>query len=137
MNKRLLEVYALSVCFVSMICLSIFSGILLYSIIELSFPSLTNFTRVYYSPPVYSEIEMSTAAAFPGQVPPEFSTSVDVGNNPDINKPSQDEQKRFEELEIKRVKAESIMSIIRSIIVIFITSIIFFFHWRIAKKARG
>jgi hypothetical protein len=51
MNKQLLEIYGLSVCFISTACLTIFSGILLYSLTELAFPQLMQDSPIPYSFP--------------------------------------------------------------------------------------
>ncbi|MDQ6954043.1 MAG: hypothetical protein Q9M20_01195 [Mariprofundaceae bacterium] len=141
MNNRFLEVYALSVCFVSISCLSIFCGIFLYSLVEISFPSTINSSRLHY-PPVFSQSDIMTAPIFPDQpLPvqplPETASSEAMESNAKINWQLQEDQKLFEKLETERLKEESIMSIVRSIIVILIASIIFNFHWRIAKQARS
>jgi len=137
MNKRLLEIYALSVCFVSMGCLSIFFGIFLYSIVEISFPSTMISSSIFYPPPPFSQSGVMTFPAIPGQPLQVVPLEAIEKNNSDQNKQLQKEKERFQNLAVERMKAESIMSIIRSLIVVFIASTVFFFHWGIAKQARA
>lgn len=134
MNKRIMEIYALSVCFVSVGCLSIFGGILLYSFVELAFPETANSSRMYNQPPIFSQSGLSTVPLFPGQPLPEI-----VSNDRSIEEDQrfEKESKRFEFLERKRLEAESFMSIARSLIAILIASIVFTLHWLIAKKSRN
>lgn len=139
MSKRLTEVYALAVCFVSMGCLSIFSGIFLYGLVELSFPETLNSPRRYMPPPIFPTSPpygAMRAQGFPGQ---EISAS---SSNPkkttkEKKKQFEDEQKQYQEQEAKAMRLESIKSSVRSIIIIFIAVTVFFFHWRIAKKVSG
>lgn len=137
MNKRLLEIYALSVCFVSVGCLSIFSGIFLYGLVEISFPSTINSSRMYYPSPIFNQSGIVTTPIFPGQPLPRISRAEAIINNAEENGQLLKKQKQFEKLETERVQAESMLSIARSIIVILIASIVFIFHWRIAKRARS
>jgi len=135
MNRHLLEIYALSVCFVSMSCLSIFFGIFLYNIVEISFPSTMISSRLFYPPP-FSQSGVMTFPATPGQPLHVAPLETIEKNSPDKNKQLQKEKERFQSLATERMKAESMMSITRSMIVVLIASIVFFFHWRIAKQAR-
>lgn len=127
MNKRLLEVYALSVCFVSIGCLSIFSGIFLYGLVEISFPSAMK--PIYLPPPpIFTQSGAGTAPSLPMQ---------EIKSNAERNENLIEEQKRFEKKQDERMEAESIKSIVRSIIIVFIASLVFIFHRRIAKDARS
>lgn len=137
MNKQLLEVYALSVCFVSIGCLSIFTGIFLYSLVGISFPSTMNSSRMYHPPPVVIHNGMVTSPLFAEQSLSGISSAEVIANNVENNHPRQASQKQFEELAAKQMKIESIMSMVRSAIIVLIASIVFVFHWRIAKQARS
>ncbi len=137
MSKRILEIYALSVCFVSIGCLSIFGGIFLYTLVEISFPSKMIPSPRHYPPPIFSQNGTMTTPMFPGQPLPEISGPEVAENADEKNRQFQEERKRFEILEVERIRTESNMSIVRSIIIIFIASIVFVFHWRIAKRARN
>lgn len=118
-----------------MVCLSIFSGIFLYALAELSFPSAMTPTR--YPPPFPPQ--MMGAPTFPGQGLSVSSGSgkVSAESIEEKNKRLEEDQKRYEEREKEWVRLDSIKSAVRSVIVMLITSLVFFFHWRIAKKVRG
>ncbi len=139
MNKKLLETYALSVCFVSMGCLSIFSGMFLYKVVEVSFPSTMNSSRMYYPPQLSRHgvmninPEIAIVAGQPLAPPPVREV---IGSDDERNKLMQENNKRNLEMAKKRMKAESIMSMVRSFIIVLIASVVFVFHWRIAKRAR-
>jgi len=139
MNKKLLEIYALSVCFVAMGCLSIFTGIFLYSVAELSFPSTMNSSRMAYPPQYSSHGVVNIHPVLPimaGQPLSPPSVRGVILSDDERNKLIQDNHKRNLEVTEKRMKIESIRSVVRSFIIVLITSVVFFFHWRIAKRAR-
>ena len=136
MNKGLLEIYALSVCFVSVGCLSIFGGIFLFSLVELAFPTSRSFPPVHYPPPIYGQ---QGVGSFPVPFNQQLSISDD---NRLIDLPKESTQKRvkqqkqFEKIESERMRARDIKGITRYFIIIFIASIVFTLHWRMAKQAR-
>ncbi len=140
MNKSLLEVYGLSVCFVSMGCLCIFSGILLYSLVELAFPSMMNRPGMHYPPQFSSHGVVAIRPDIPpmaGRPLPALSERERIKNNDETNRRLEQEQKRNSERAVKYMRAESTMSMVRSVIILLIASIVFAFHWRIAKQARN
>jgi len=140
MNKKLLETYALSVCFVSMGCLSIFSGIFLYSIVEVSFPEEMNPSRMHYPPQFYNQGTVNIHPTVPlvaGQrLPPMPAQQESAINADEINTLINENRTQRIAIERGHIKSESIMSMVRSAIVVLISSIVFAFHWRIAKSAR-
>ncbi len=127
MNKKLLEIYALAICFVCMACLTIFSGILLYNLAKISFPSAMSSPRIYYPPPPLYDPRI-----MPNPVKEESPLSQQERKQLQLEK-----IRSFDEQEAKRMHTESIKSIVLAAIVIFIASTVFFFHWQIAKKARA
>lgn len=137
MNKQLLEGYALSVCFVSVGCLSIFAGIFLYSLVGVSFPSTMNSSRMYYPPPVFSHNGVVTSPILAEQSLSGISSAEVITDGIENNNQRQASQKQFEERAAKQMKTASIMSMVRSAIIVLIASIVFAFHWRIAKQARS
>ena len=73
----------------------------------------------------------------PNQPLAEISAPKIAENSDEKNRRLQEEQKHFERSSVKRMRAESTLSLVRSIIIIFIAAIVFVFHWRIAKLARN
>jgi len=123
MNKKLLEIYGLSVCFISTACLTIFSGILLYSLVEVAFPSFMQepVTGMRYYPTHITTTQNNDQAVNP----------FIAEENTDCITATQ----KIPHTEYSRNMI--IKSIIRSLIVIFVTSLVFFIHWRLAKHARN
>jgi len=139
MNKKILEIYALSVCFVSMGCLSIFSGIFLYNAVKISFPSTMNSSAMYYPPQFSSHGIININPEIPivaGQPLPSPPVRQIVGSDDERGKLIQENNKRNSEMAKKLMKAESIMSLVRSFIIVLIASVVFVSHWSIAKKSR-
>ena len=142
MNKSLLEIYALSICFVSVGCMSIFGGVLLFSLVELFLPTPVAFPPIHYPPPIYMQNGAGTVSVNPELTLPRMANQTsksnsDVTNDIDINtKKIEEQQKRFEAMETERMKVESTRSIIRYIIILLVASFVFTFHWRMAKRVR-
>jgi len=93
-------------------------------------------TSRMYPPSMITQSGIMTAPVFPGQPLPVVPINESMDNNVYKNKRFQEERERFQKLEFERMHIESMMSIVRSVIIVFISSIVFFFHWRIAKQAR-
>lgn len=131
MSKRLLEIYALAVCFVSVGCLSIVSGLLIYTLIEIAFPSMIVPPPI---PPPIIEYHQSGTNIVPAvPVPSEPTASIGAESTAQNNKAFLKRQKQFQLLEIERMKKESISSVVRNTVILFIAAIVFWIHWRIAK----
>ena len=136
MNKSLLEIYALSICFVSVGCMSIFGGVLLFSLVELLLPMPVRFPPIHYPPPIYMQSESGAVPVRPKHVMSGIINQNSENNTDISNKKIEEQQKRFEQVETERWRVESIRSTIRYIIILFVATIVFIFHWRMAKQAR-
>lgn len=140
MNEKLLQMYALSVCFVSMGCLSIFSGIFLYNAVEVSFPSTMNAPIMHYPPTQFYNhgvTSINPATPLGGQPLPPPPVQKTITSDDERDKLIQENNKRNLEMAEQRMRTDSIMSMVRSLIIVLIASVVFFFHWRIAKRARA
>ncbi len=71
-----------------------------------------------------------------GQPLPPPPVQKTIASDDERNKLIQENNKRNLEMAEKRIKTESIMSMVRSFIIVLIASVVFFFHWRMAKRAR-
>ncbi len=124
MSTRLLEIYALAVCFVSVGCLSIVSGLLIYTLVEIAFPSIIAPPPVLFPPPHVIEYQQSgtnTGVAMP--VPPEPLENLE-------------KTKQFRAMEVERMKKESVASVVKYTVILLVASIVFWVHWGIARQAR-
>ncbi len=120
MKKSLLEIYALAVCFVTIICFAVALGIGVYDILEMSNPELTLKSYQYQ--------RHQTNEAFTRNWSKEKE------------KPSEEEitnmRKKSYEVALKAERRDAVQSFIRVLIVMLIDIVIFLFHWRLAKRGR-
>ena len=120
MKKSLLEIYALAVCFVTIICLAVALGIGVYDLLEIVNPEMTLKSYAYQ--------RHQTNEAFTRNW------------SKDKEKPKEQEITRMREesysVALKAEKRDAVQSFIRMLIVILIDLVIFLFHWRLARRAR-
>jgi hypothetical protein len=126
--KSKLEIYALSVCFAAIVCLMISIGIAGYSIIQIAAPKLTMRSYEYknyqandtYWKSGYScnENEKEKAKTRPSE---EVLTKQRLA--------------AFALL-VEAEQREGLQLLVKCFMFIFVSSIVLFVHWRIAKNAR-
>ncbi len=161
MKKTLLETYALAVCFASMICISISSGIVLYDLVEINYPEVTieSYMLEMPLPPPYpmamhNHGSVTASAVNVDALPPEAlapptATGQNAGQEPvqwgkslfsdqSVERLSEQEiaeqkQKRVEHA-LKNEADDAWRSLIQMFIVLLVSSVVFFIHWRLAKK---
>ncbi|HWQ94572.1 MAG TPA: hypothetical protein VN418_03605 [Gammaproteobacteria bacterium] len=129
MKKSILEVYALAVCFVTVICFVIASGIGLYSIIGIANPEFTLPAWVY-------ERHQSNDAFWRMNAPlPMPGSGRETKPRPPEDELTQQRQASYA-LAIKSEQRGSVQTLTKAGIVIFIDLIIFGAHWRIARRSQ-
>jgi len=121
MKKTLIEIYALAVCFVTIICFAISLGVGLYDLLEMSNPSFTLKAHQYE--------KHQTNDAF-----------TKSWKKKRINKYSEEQitTKREESyrVELTKERRNAMQSFTRMLIIILIDLIIFFIHWKLAAKEK-
>ena len=125
--KSKLEIYALSVCFASVVCLVISAGIAGYSIFEITAPELTmNSYRYdkYQTNEAFWKSEVSCSK--------EKQTEV----KPDEEALTKQRLAAFA-VEVKAEKREGAQTLVRCFMFILVSGIALFIHWKIAKKSRA
>jgi len=135
MNKSLLEIYALSICFVSIGCMSIFGGVLLFTIAEQFLPVPSEFPPMHYPPPIYMQHGTGVHIGAENSLPGIANQTSENSKKISVDKMAE-EQKKYEKIQKERIKNEAIRSTIRYIIIVIVASFVFIFHWRMAKIAR-
>ena len=120
MKKALLEIYALAICFVTIICFAVALGIGVYDILEMSKPELTLISHQYE--------KHQTNEAFTRCWPKDKEIPTDS----EITKQREESYKVVLEAE----QRDAVQSFIRVLIVILIDMAIFFVHWRLARRSR-
>jgi hypothetical protein len=117
--------------------MSIFSGILLFSLVELAFPTPMSFPPAHYPPLMHVQHGQGNfPVSFNQQLPEQGDQGLTKNSDENAQKRREQEQNQFEKIETERMRVSEIKSIIRFVIIIFIASTIFAFHWRMAKQAR-
>lgn len=123
MKKSLLEIYALAVCFATIVCFVISLGVALYSVIEIVNPEFTmssyQFNR-YQSNDAFWEDYRNREKEMP--------------------KPSENEltKQRTEgyRLAVISEKRDGFQGLTKTAIILLINTVVFLIHWRIARRSR-
>ena len=120
MKKSLLEIYALAVCFVTVVCFVIALGIGLYDLVELAYPE--------FSLSSYEYERHQSDEAFMRHWPK------------DKKRPLEGEVTKLREesfrTELRKEQRSAMQSLVQILIVLAIDVVVFFVHWRLAKRAR-
>ena len=120
MKKSLLEIYALAVCFVTIICFAVVLGIGMYDFLEMIKPELTLKSYQYQ--------KHQTNEAFTRS----WSKKKRRPGEAEITKMR--EKSYLVALEAER--RDAVQSFIRVLIIMIIDLVIFLVHWRLGKRAR-
>ncbi len=152
MKKTLLETYALAVCFASMICISISSGIIVYDVVEIAYPEVTVDSYMLegpFPPPLPRVMHHSGSATAeavnipPHMLPPPLPPEALWGEQLFSQQPAapgisaQDlEKKKQQRIEraLKREQNDAKRSLIQMLIILLVSGVVFLIHWRLAKK---
>ena len=135
-----IRIYALAVCFVSVICVAITSGFALYNLVSLALPDLTIGPYRIQGLTSNEEFRASQGYYYPRPAPfvagPEGTTLAIDQNNPlasmsDAEITALREQRLANEYRLHRL--EAVQGLLREAIIILISSVLFFVHWRLAK----
>ena len=121
MKKTLLEIYALAVCFVAIICAAIMLGIGAYDVVEMSKPEMTLRSWDYQR---YQTNEGFTR---------DWPAGKEI---PDDAKVTALRQEGYR-VAVKAEQRDAVQSMVRVFIILLIDGLIFFAHWRLARRARS
>jgi hypothetical protein len=122
MKKTVIEIYAMAVCFVAIVCLVIVLGIGLYDLVEISNPEFTISSYEYKK-------HQSNESFLKGDCGKEKETPTD-------KEITRQRLASFQNL-IAIERRDAFQSLTVIIIIIILNIIVFFIHWRIAKRARN
>ena len=133
MKKTILEIYALTVCFVTVICFIVALGIGFYSLVQISSPSFT-LDSWQYNQHQTNDSFWNTGSTYPMPMPM-------GGEEKKKERPPESEltKQRLESYErVVEVEQHSgLQTLVKVMIVIFINITVFYAHWRIGKRARS
>jgi hypothetical protein len=130
LKKTILEIYALSVCFITVVCFVVALGLLIYGVIGISNPQFTMSSWAY--------TQHQTNDAFwngsPGRVPFRGPEEKMRERPSDADLTEQREQSYVRAVANER--RDSAQSVVKAMIVVVIDLMVFLFHWLIARRAR-
>lgn len=122
MKKNILEIYALAVCFVTVVCAVFAMGFGLYDLLEIAKPEFTL--------PAHQYQRFQSNESF---------LRNDCG---DANKKKHSEEettrKRLAayEVALKNEQRDAVQSLVKILIILFIDAGVFLVHWRLARRSR-
>jgi hypothetical protein len=122
MKRTLIEIYALAVCFVALICAIITLGVGIYDFIEIANPKFTLSSHQY-------EQHQSNDAY--------FENDCKEGDKVAITE-EEKTKKRLASFEraLDSERRDAFQSLTRAVIILLIDAFVFLIHWRIARNAR-
>ena len=155
-KDRSFRIYLLAVCFVAMVCAAITSGMVLYGLLKIAAPEITldthsynahqsldNFKRSHFNPS-----NTGPASIFMPGTATARAIAIDragLVNNPAPNPDS----KPLSDQELEKLRRESyqqvlsnhqrsaLQDLIRLSMVLLVSGLLFFTHWRLARKRNG
>ncbi len=132
MDHPFTRIYALAVCFVSIVCITITTGMGLYSVVQIVVPSLS-------VSPYQQTFYQGRHAAIP-QFPQGANIKMEAGGYLPDEAPTKEELELERKAQYKQLleneSQEGTRSLIRLFIVLIVTTPLFFFHWRLANYTR-
>ena len=129
LKKTILEIYALSVCFITVVCFVVALGLMSYGVIGISSPEFTMSS--------WAHTQHQTNDAFWNGSPgaPFRGPGEQLRERPsDADLTKQREQSYVRAVANER--RDSAQSVVKAMIVIVIDLVVFLFHWLIARRAR-
>lgn len=153
MKNTSYKIYALAVCFVTLMCSAIVTGVILYNLVKIAAPELTLDAHSYNAHQSIDAFRNSQFYGFGRPVPALLTRGAFVGRQglPVVGGPETgtDESPAIsdDELEILRVKSYeavlrgqrrgAVQSMIRSSIFLLVSLSLFFMHWRLVKRTNA
>lgn len=140
------RIYALAVCFASILCIAISTGIGLYDMVQITFPKLTMDSYHYQN--LQSNEAYRQSHLYPGRMPI-YPVMINQGgsgisraasiSNPNDEDPLSDEevtQRRQQQITIAidNVRHDALRSLMQILIVLLVSIPLFIVHWRFAQK---
>ena len=134
-----IRIYALAVCFAAMICLTITSGIVLYDLVQFSFPKFTMDTYQYESLQTNQAYRknhyVGRGAIMVNR--PGFAPAI-PNSDPSIPEMSDEEVTVLREQALRQAisntRHNALNSLIRLAIVLLVSGVVFLFHWQLARQ---
>ena len=139
MEHMFTRIYALLVCFVSMVCIAITTGVALYDVVKIINPELT------LSPYQYQHLQSNETFRRLRYAPRPFITNEGLveqraaaAASRTQEKLSEDEITRLREKELETLigneRRAATASLVRMLIILLVSCPLFYIHWRLAQR---
>lgn len=151
-----LRIYLLAVCFVAMVCAAITSGMVLYGLLKIAAPEVTLDTHSYNAHQSLDNFRRShfnsantgpTSIFYPGMG---TASAIAVDRAGQVNSPAQDpDTKPLSDQDLEKLRQESfdqvlsnhqrsaLQDLMRLSLVLLVSGVLFFTHWRLARLPAG
>ena len=130
MKKNILEIYALAVCFVSIICFVVCLGVAGYSLVQIAKPDFTMNSYDFdshQSNDAYWKMKGARGGCSDGDKP--------------VIRPSEREltKQRTEAFSLEKAseQRDGYQTLVQTLIIMLVDALAFLIHWRIARSARS
>jgi len=153
MKNTSYKIYALAVCFVTLMCSAIITGVVLYNLVKIAAPELTLDSHSYNAHQSIDAFRSSQFYAFGRPVPALIAggrfrgrPGLPIAGAPEM---SGDESPTISDDELEKLRAQSyesvlrgqrrsaVQSTIRSSIILLVSLSLFFMHWRLVKRGNS
>ncbi|MDA0789641.1 MAG: hypothetical protein O2780_09320 [Proteobacteria bacterium] len=121
-----IRIYALAVCFASMMCIAISSGIGLFDVVQASMPGYT-VSAHQYGAGVYAASARMMIRDDGALVQPPRLTEEEL----------KAQQAEYRKLAIEQERHGAIRSLLQILTILVVSIPLFFVHWRLAKRLEG
>ncbi len=122
MKKNIQEIYALAVCFVTVVCAVFATGVGLYDLLEIAQPEFT------LSAHKHKRFQSNDT----------FCRDECKNNNVDKSIDEETTKKRLAayEFALKNEQRDAVQSLVKVLIILVIDTGVFWLHWRLARRSR-
>jgi hypothetical protein len=129
MKKTILEIYALAVCFFTVGCFIVTIGMALWDVVEISAPEFTISNSSYQCHQTDQDYRecFSSKRQYSREKTPEI-----FPEGQDLRDKRTDAYNRI----LKQERRQALQSFVQKLIILMVNALVFFFHWRVAMKAR-
>ena len=136
MKKSILEIYALAVCFVALVCFVIVLGIGVYDLIQITNPEFT--INVYEYERHQSNEAFDTVRGSPGGALRGIAPGIPI-EQPTERPEEEVTQQRQESYQaaLRSERRRGMQSLIRIAIILMIDVLVFVPHWLLARRTRA
>jgi len=135
MKKSMLEIYALAVCFVALVCFLIALGIGVYDLIQIANPEFT--INVYEYERHQSNENFEVVRGFPGRALGGIAPGIPVEPSQQPEEEVTQQREESYQAALRSERRRGMQSLIQIMIILVIDVLVFVPHWLLARRTRA